>query len=180
MANFVYVDNSNLWIEGMHVSAVVHGLAPSILVAQQEKISDFDWKLDFGRLYEFAAGGGAEVGRAVIFGSTPPTNGALWAEARRRGFEVVLQERNAYGREKKVDTSIATTIVADSYERMRAGTDEITIVSGDADYVPTVEHLRDRGFDVFVAFWQHAARELRQACTRFVPMNGYFDYLRLR
>ena len=71
MANFVYVDNSNLWIEGMHVSAVVHGLAPSILIAQEEKISDFDWKLDFGRLYEFAVGGGAEVGRAVIFGSTP-------------------------------------------------------------------------------------------------------------
>ncbi len=30
MANFLYVDNSNVWIEGMHVSAFVKGNAPSL------------------------------------------------------------------------------------------------------------------------------------------------------
>ena len=30
MANFLYVDNSNVWIEGMHVAAVKSGMAPDI------------------------------------------------------------------------------------------------------------------------------------------------------
>ncbi len=39
MANFLYVDNSNIWIEGMHVAAVADGLAPNIWVAQEERIT---------------------------------------------------------------------------------------------------------------------------------------------
>jgi hypothetical protein len=34
VASFVYVDNSNVWIEGMRVSAVQRGLAPDMWVAQ--------------------------------------------------------------------------------------------------------------------------------------------------
>ncbi|MGZ8707315.1 MAG: hypothetical protein ACXW0R_08025 [Gaiellaceae bacterium] len=64
MANFVYVDNSNVWIEGMHVSAR-RGLAPDIWTAQDEKITDGDWRIDFGKLYSIA--GGDIVGRAVLF-----------------------------------------------------------------------------------------------------------------
>jgi hypothetical protein len=51
MASFVYADNSNVWIEGMRVSAVARGFAPGMAAAQTEKIVDYDWKLDFGNLY---------------------------------------------------------------------------------------------------------------------------------
>lgn len=179
MANFIYVDNSNLWIEGMHVSAVARGLAPDIWTAQTTKICDYDWKVDFGRLYRFLTGGDGDVGRCVLVGSTPPANEALWAEARRRGFEVVLHDRNRNGREKKIDTSLTTQVMADSYERMRVGVDEVTLVAGDSDYVPTVENLCARGFDVYVTFWEHAARELKQACTKFVSMDSYLDNIRV-
>jgi hypothetical protein len=30
VANLLYVDNSNVWIEGMHVSAVESGMAPNV------------------------------------------------------------------------------------------------------------------------------------------------------
>ena len=70
VATFLYVDNSNVWIEGMHVSAVARGLAPEIWTAQDQKICDYSWKIDFGRLYEFAGGQASEVARAVLF--TPP------------------------------------------------------------------------------------------------------------
>lgn len=179
VANFLYVDNSNVWIEGMHVSAVKNGLAPDIWIAQQEKINDFGWRLDFGKLYEFAGGQASEVGRAVLFGSRPPPNDSLWSVARRKGFDVVVYDRSIAGREKKVDTSIATTVVADSYELMRPGADEVTLVAGDADYVPTVEQLRGRGFDVYVVFWEHASRELKEASTRFVALNEYLEHLAL-
>jgi uncharacterized LabA/DUF88 family protein len=176
-ANFLYVDNSNVWIEGMHVAAVAAGSAPDIWTAQTQNICDFGWKLDFGRLYAFAGGDGA--GRAVLFGSRPPANDSLWAVAKNRGFEVLVYDRNIRNKEKKVDTSIATEIMADSYERMTAGTDEVTLVAGDGDYVPTVDQVRARGFSVYVAFWEHASRELKDAATRFVSLNPDLDHLRL-
>src|SRR5258708_34696156 len=133
MRNFLYVDNSNVWIEGMHVSAVAKGIAPDIWTAQQQKICDYSWKIDFGRLFEFAGGKESEVGRAMLYGTRPPPNDTLWAAAERKGFEVVVYDRNIAGREKKIDTKIATDITADSYELMRpeAG-DEITLVAGDS------------------------------------------------
>ncbi len=169
VANYLYVDNSNVWIEGMHVSAVRRGLAPDIFSAQQEKITDPSWRIDFGKLYELAGGEASEVGRAVLFGSKPPPNDSLWAVARRKGFEVIVYERNIRNREKMVDTSISTELVSDSYERMNASSDEITLVAGDADYVPTVERVRRRGFVFNVIFWTHAARELREVVHSFHP-----------
>ncbi len=177
MANFLYVDNSNVWIEGMHVAAVASGSAPDIRTAQAANVCDFGWKLDFGRLYEFAGGDGA--GRAVLFGSRPPANDSLWAVAKSRGFEVLVYDRSIRNKEKKVDTSIATEIMADSYERMTAGVDELTLVAGDGDYVPTVDQVRSRGFSVYLAFWDHASRELKDAATRFISLNPYLDHLRL-
>src|SRR5712691_11640207 len=133
VANFLYVDNSNVWIEGMHVSAVAKGMAPDIWTAQQERICDYSWKIDFGRLHDFA-GGTTDVGREVPYGSRPPANVSLWAVAKGKGFEVSVHDRNVRNREKKIDTSIATDIVSDSYELMKPG-DEVTLVSGDADFV---------------------------------------------
>jgi uncharacterized LabA/DUF88 family protein len=179
MANFLYVDNSNVWIEGMHVSAVRNGIAPDIVSAQNERISDYAWKIDFGKLYEFAGGEASDVGRAVLFGSRPPPNDSLWAAAERKGFEVVVYDRSIRNREKKVDTSISTEIVSDSYELMSPDRDEITLVAGDSDYVPTIERVRKRGFNFYVVFWSHASRELKESCTRFISLDDYLDFLRL-
>jgi uncharacterized LabA/DUF88 family protein len=177
--NFLYVDNSNVWIEGMHVSAVLRGLAPNICIAQSEKICDYDWSIDFGKLYEFAGGQASEVGRAVLFGSRPPANDSLWASARAKGFEPIVYDRSVRNREKKVDTSIVTEIMADALQRMKPGPDEITLVAGDSDYVPTVEKLRAIGFTFNVLFWDHASQELKDAAARFISLNNYLGYLRL-
>ena len=66
MANFLYVDNSNVWIEGMRVAAVANGLAPTLWDAFENKIVDPSWRLDFGHLMSFAGGERHEVGRAVL------------------------------------------------------------------------------------------------------------------
>ena len=175
--NYLYVDNSNVWIEGMHVSAVQKGLARDIRTALTDDICDMNWKLDFGRLYEFAGGQVADVGRAVLFGSRPPPNDSLWQIAQARGFETVVYDRNFNNREKKVDTSIVTEIMDDATGLIRAGVDEITLVAGDGDYVPIVEKLRRRGFAFNVMFWDQASRELKDAATKFVSLNGYLGFL---
>lgn len=178
MGNLLYVDNSNVWIEGMHVSAVENGMAPNIVVAQRERICDNSWRIDFGRLFEFAGGERQEVKQAKLFGSRPPPNDSLWAAAERKGFEPVVYDRNAANREKKIDTDIVATMMEDSFMLVDPAEDEITLVSGDADYVPSVEKLKERGIAVHVVFWSHAARELQEVATRFIELNPYLEYLR--
>lgn len=177
MANFLYVDNSNLWIEGMYVAAVEAGLARDVSSAHEKRICDYTWKLDFSRLYEFA--GGANVGRAVLFGSCAAPNDAFRNAVHRCGFESIVQDRNMRNKEKKVDTSIVANMMRDSYERLRNG-DEITLVAGDKDYVPVLEMLLSREIPVHVVFWAHAADELKRLCTKFVSLNAYVNFLRKR
>lgn len=176
MANFVYVDNSNVWIEGMRVSAVERGFAPDIWAAVENKIQDNGWRIDFGRLHEFAGGG--DIGRAVLYGSRPPANDTLWRIAEQKGFEVVVEARNVANREKKIDTTIVRDIMRDFFTRMKEG-DEATLVAGDADYVLVVEDLTQRGFRFEVVFWSHASGQLKGACSKFVALNAYLEHLRL-
>lgn len=80
-------------------------------------------------------------------------------------------------REKKIDTTIVRDITKDSYERMKPGNDEFTLVAGDSDYVPIVEDLVERAFKFDVAFWHHASRV--QTCSKFISLNKYLEHLRL-
>ncbi len=177
MANLLYVDNSNVWIEGMHVSAYVNGKAPDVWSAVQNKICDYDWKLDFGKLFQFAGGDKSEVKKAALFGSKPPKNDSLWDAARRQGFEVIAYDRNIAGHEKKIDTDVVATMIEDSYEILTIGEDEVTLISGDADYVPAIEKLKNRGIPVHVVFWKHASREIKEAASKFIELDPYLDHL---
>ncbi|HEV7572672.1 MAG TPA: NYN domain-containing protein [Thermoanaerobaculia bacterium] len=177
MANLLYVDNSNVWIEGMHVAAAQRGHAPDVWSAVQNRICDYSWKLDFGKLFQFAGGDKADVKRAALFGSRPPKNDSLWASAERTGFEVVVYDRNVTNHEKKIDTDIVAMMMEDSYEILKIDEDEITLVAGDADYVPAIERLKKRGITVHVVFWGHASRELKEVATKFVNLDQYLDHL---
>lgn len=176
MANLLYVDNSNVWIEGMHVAAFAKGLAPNIWAAVNGNLCDYGWKLDFGKLFAFAGGEKKNVRKATLFGSRSAKNATLWNAARRKGFEIVTHDRNVANHEKKVDTDIVATMIEDSYEILKPG-DEITLVSGDSDYVPAIEKLKKRGIPVHVIFWSHAARELKNSATSFTELNQWLVHL---
>ncbi|HEY2093380.1 MAG TPA: NYN domain-containing protein [Thermoanaerobaculia bacterium] len=180
MANLLYVDNSNVWIEGMHVAAVKHGLAPNIREAQSARICDNRWKIDFGKLFEFAGGDRSEVKKATLFGSRPPPNDSLWDTAKRKGFEVVVYDRSVANREKKIDTDIVATMIEDTFTILDPKTDEMTLVAGDSDYVPAIEKIRKREITFHVVFWNHAARELREAATKFIALDPYLEHLCLK
>ena len=96
-------------------------------------------------------------------------------------MKIIVHDRSLHsGREKKIDTNVATDMTADSYELMQPGRDEITLVAGDVDYVPTVERLRKRGLEFHVCFWNHAAKELKTSCSNFIALNPYLEHLRLK
>lgn len=177
MASLVYVDNSNVWIEGMHVSAVKNGLALNVYDAAANKICDYNWKFDFGKLLHFAGGEKDNIKRAMLFGSRPPQNDSLWDIARKNGFEVIAYDRNIRNREKKIDTDIVSTMIEDSYEIVDKLVDEIVLVAGDKDYIPAIEKLQKRSIRVVLCFWGHAAQELIDVVDEYYNLDDYLDYL---
>lgn len=181
MALFVYVDNSNVWIEGMRVSAVRKGLATSIQHAMENHIVDHSWSYDFGALYRSICPDTAQIGRSSLFGSRPPANDSLWGLARAEGFDVQIFDRSFSNKEKEVDVAIATQMVEDSFIYMRTDRhDRVVLLTGDRDYRPTVESLARRGFPTTVIFWQHAtSKDLQAAADDFFALDGLFEYLTL-
>jgi len=178
MADWIYVDNSNVFIEGKRVSAVNQGLAPNIYDAMNYNILDPDYRMSFGALYMFVAGDDPkECARALLFGSRPPQNDAIWDIARSAGFEVHVEDRNVANKEKKIDTGLTTALVKDAYKNANEG-DVFTIVTGDSDYVPAILELRSDGFRVDVVFWDHAARGLKEAASNFFALDEHIDSLR--
>lgn len=179
MALFVYVDNSNVWIEGMRVSAVRRGMAANLIEAMNKQVSDQTWTYDFGHLYQAVCPDTAQIGRSSLFGSRPPENDTLWDLARREGFEVFTYDRNFSNKEKEVDVAIATQIVEDSFLHMKPERhDRVVLVSGDRDYLPTIESLRSRGIPTTVVFWKHAtAVDLRTKADDFSDLEPLFGYL---
>lgn len=181
MANYIFVDNSNVWIEGQYVSAVKRKLARDINDAHNREIADHQWRMDFGRLFDLAGGyDKAKVGRAVLFGSKPPATDSLWNAAQRSGFEVIALDR-VRGKEKKVDTGVTTEMIATVNDfRLDPTKDGFTLVSGDRDFVPPVDKLRAWGYRVSVVFWDHAAAELKTSASEFRSLNRDLDRLQQR
>lgn len=180
MSDFIYVDNSNVYIEGRRVAAVVAGLSPSISDAMKDGVLDHGYTISFGKLHEFLVGKDlAKIKRAALFGSRPPPNDSIWRFAKEAGFELHLEDRNINNKEKKIDTGIATLLTKDAYKNGRADQDTFVLVAGDADYVPTINELRKDGYVVEVVFWNHAARELKEVASKFVSLDPHLENLRI-
>ena len=175
MGKFMYVDNSNVWIEGMRLSAVRNGLAVDI----QANVFDPSWRIDFGCLSRLVGGAHNGLKRAVLIGSRPPDNDSLWKAAEEKGgFEVQVFDRNPIsGREKQVDSAIITQMMKDAYRHAQAG-DEFILVAGDADYVPPVKEILEEKMSVTVAFWSHAVSwKLKEAADRFFDLDSHLGEL---
>ena len=178
MARFVYIDNSNVFIEGQRVAAVRGGYALDMEDAQRRGIFHAAFRLDFGKLHAFLTRNGEPgIKKLMLFGSRPPPNDSLWQMAESKGFEPVIEDRNVNNREKKIDTGIVAAMMRDAFRNADPAADSFTLVAGDSDYVPAVKLLMEEGFTVNVVFWDHASYELRQTCSRFITMNPHFDDL---
>lgn len=175
---FAYVDNSNVWIEGQRLKAVELGLARTARDAMERGITA-PWRYDFGRLYELACPPGSMVGRSFLIGSRPPPNDSVWERARDEGFQVEVHDRNAANKEKRVDTSLATMMMEDSYEHMDPDRGDLAVlVAGDGDFQPTLNSLHRRSLRVRVLSWQHAcSRDLREAADEYLALDPFFGWL---
>ncbi|MGB8528568.1 MAG: NYN domain-containing protein, partial [Rhodoplanes sp.] len=169
MTNYIYVDNSNIYIEGCRIQAVKAGLATNIFDAMNKGVVDHTWNLDYGRLYEFFCQPG-DVAR--LWGSPPPGD-SFWEMVKRKGWEIKIYDKNIRNKEKKVDVAIGYAMSKDAFTRVGKAKDVLTLVAGDKDHEPAVLDLKQEGFNVEVAFWGQAASELKAAATKFINLDQY-------
>lgn len=173
---YTYVDNSNVFIEGQRIAAVMKGLAKDLADASSRHIVDHSWNIDYGKLHEFVCGERRQVGGAKLWGSPPPGD-TFWKMVEAKGFKVTKFEKSIAGTEKKVDVAIAHQMTKDAYTLIDKANSEITLVSGDKDFVPVVEDLVAEGFRVIVAFWSHGAKELKDAASEFIDLTPWHAHL---
>ncbi|CAG8568974.1 19679_t:CDS:2 [Gigaspora margarita] len=127
----VFVDNSNLFIEGKYT------------VGRIEKVGNFDYRrnsyqlnqlyVDHGRLLSTVLKERRMGSDPVIVGSRPPPNDLLWDQIRKRGFHVTVYDRVA------------------NKEKKDPGT--ILLVAGDSDYYPVLTRALDKNWKVETWFW---------------------------
>ena len=175
MSYYIFVDNSNVWIEGKYHSAINKGFAANIYEAHENAIQDNSWAIDFGNLlYEVSDGNVTEIKEAVLFGSKPTDKDSLWNAIRKAGFTVHNIDRNVANKEKKVDTGIVAEILKTLYKKAKEN-DIFVLVMGDSDFVPAVKQINEAGVKSACAFWNNVSGELRTACDCYICLNDIFD-----
>lgn len=173
MTDFVYVDNSNLYIEGCRLAAVKNYMEENIYEAMNNKTTDNSWQMDYGKLYNFFCSEGAI---AKLWGSPPPSD-SFWSMVERKGWAVKTYKRNARNKEKEVDVAIGHSMTKDAYKDGNRASDTFTLVAGDRDYAPVVRDLVLEGFHVEVAFWSHASQDLKDAAVKFLDLDQYHEHI---
>jgi uncharacterized LabA/DUF88 family protein len=174
MSALIYMDNSNLWIEGKKVSAVQKGMALDVWEATDTRTFDQAFKLDFGQALLIANNAPIKVAR--FYGSRPPEADSVWNAAQAAGFKLTILDRNQRNKEKGVDSSMVADVIEDMYTIAVEG-DLFILMAGDADYVPVVRKLQSKNYEVHVLFWDHAAVDLKKAADKFLSLNGYLQQL---
>lgn len=169
----IIVDNSNIWIEGMKYSASQQG----IVSTNGKDPCDFSWRVDFGKLLSKVSQG-MTIRKAILVGSRPPVNDSLWNVAKRRGFEVIVQDRNSNNKEKAVDTELVakgTQLVCTTSPAV------LKILSGDADFKPLVDIANEQGWETEMwAFSSSISATMGTSVTRVRPLDVIFDKISLK
>jgi len=147
----LFIDNSNVFIEGQRVARETF-LYDDPLVLR--------FRISYGGLLDFVRQG-RELREAVLVGSRPPPNDALWNRLKQLGIEPRVFDRSFYtGKEKRVDAELTNAIRDALEDNPQPGT--IALVAGDADYIPAIERCLKRQWSVELFFWAQASSELKR------------------
>jgi len=162
---FLFIDNSNLFIEMRRVAQLVFNYDDDLL----RRV-----RIDFGRLLDYLKRD-RDLKDAILVGSRPPPNDSLWARLRELGIELRIYERSPItDREREVDQELVNCIRDVMEDNRPPGV--LALVSGDGGYVTTLERCVKRGWTVEIYFWRQAAASLKRLDgAAFFNLNPDFE-----
>ena len=140
---FIYVDDSNMWIEGKKFAAKQANL---------KCVEDPRLRLDIGRVTDVVAND-RDVAWGILYGSEPPPIDSVWKKIRERGWQVVTSKRSSFtNKEKQVDHQMVAHITA-LVTDVSVAKGKIVLVSGDADVIPAIREGLKRNWSFEIWMW---------------------------
>eukprot|EP01128_Nolandella_sp_AFSM9_P001003 TRINITY_DN1111_c0_g1_i2.p1 TRINITY_DN1111_c0_g1~~TRINITY_DN1111_c0_g1_i2.p1 ORF type:complete len:444 (-),score=18.34 TRINITY_DN1111_c0_g1_i2:181-1512(-) len=155
----VFLDDSNLWIEGQKRAA--DNLKDPIS-------KDVRYRVDFGKLMHVITSARRDYAvtdsAGFLYGSLPPSHDSMWRKAGERGFKLFLFQRSQNG-EKEVDTSIVAGITKAALlcEGKRI---TFVVITGDRDLLPAINEASESGHFTEVWAWSHSASNVYRTLQR--------------
>ena len=141
---FIYVDDSNMWIEAKKLAAVKSKL---------NCVEDPRLRLDIGKVTDVVASG-RDVVWGTLYGSEPPPIDTVWQKIRDRGWKVVTTKRSTFTKkEKQVDHQMVADITALVSDKSVAK-GKVVIVSGDADMIPSINESLKMKWSIEIWMWE--------------------------
>ena len=169
---FIYVDDSNIWIEAKKLAAKQLNL---------KCVEDPRLRLDVGKVADVVANG-REVAWGILYGSEPPPIDSVWEKIRERGWKVITSKRSAFtNKEKQVDHQMVSDIATLVSDRTVAK-GKIAIVSGDADIIPAIKEGLSKNWCFEIWMWDsgisNALKQLAKknpGSLKISPLDSHLD-----
>jgi uncharacterized LabA/DUF88 family protein len=162
----VFIDNSNLWIEGKKISG--RRSRPPVP-------SNYRYRMEYGRLLQHVLENRDLAAVPKLYGSEAPPNDSVWNMIRSKGFNVTVFKRNIYNKEKGVDMRMGLDISRLVLKEKPPS--RVIIVVGDDDFVQVVDDVHAEGWKVEVCTGPMPPAILRRRST--VLKNSMVSSIRL-
>ncbi|RHZ81877.1 hypothetical protein Glove_117g599 [Diversispora epigaea] len=143
----VFVDNSNVLIEGKYTVGDIEETGEYDRQRGSYYISQLH--LDHGRLLRTVLNGRKMGSDPVIVGSRPPRDDAIWDQAKKDGFMVIVYDRNFLNKEN-IDTTLVLNASKVIYLK-DPGT--LVLIAGDGDYESMISEAIRLKWKVEIWFW---------------------------
>ena len=141
---FLYVDDSNMWIEAKKLAANKLKL---------KCVEDPRLRLDIGKVTDVVAND-RKVAWGILYGSEPPPIDSVWQKIRERGWKVITTRRSTFTKkEKQVDHQMVADITALVSGCVFKG--KIVMVSGDADIIPAISKSLQMKWSTEIWMWEN-------------------------
>ena len=161
---FIYVDDSNMWIEAKKLAANKLNL---------KCVEDPRLRLDIGKVTDVIANN-RKVAWGILYGSEPPPIDSVWQKIRERGWKVITAQRSSFtGKEKQVDHQMVADITALVSGCIVKG--KIVMVSGDADMIPAISKSLQMKWSTEIWMWgngvSNALKQLAEENPGLMSIN---------
>ena len=161
---FIYVDDSNMWIEAKKLAANKLNL---------KCVEDPRLRLDIGKVTDVIANN-RKVAWGILYGSEPPPIDSVWQKIRERGWKVITTQRSSFtGKEKQVDHQMVADITELVSGCIVKG--KIVMVSGDADMIPAISKSLQMKWSTEIWMWgngvSNALKQLAEENPGLMSIN---------
>lgn len=162
----IFWDNSNIWLVGRKVCAML------------EPGKEDDFRIHILKLFEFVRNN-RPVNYAFVGGSIPPNNDPLWQRFDNLGATVEKQERGAGGGEVAVDEVIQLQMANRVLDI--APPETMVLLTGDGSgytdgkgFIKQLERAKKHGWNIEVVSWDGGCNRYLKA---FAEANGTYRAL---